>query len=56
MNLCRTKYLASIEKTEKIVKECENKSIDFMKYLLFYKSMDKDVLGFLNEKVETSHP
>lgn len=36
--------------------ECEEGSFAYLKYLEFYKTMDKDVLQFLSFKLETCHP
>ena len=44
----RTKYLDSMKKLERIVREDHEESSAYLKYLLYYKDMDKDLLKFLN--------
>lgn len=46
--LTLNKYLSAMQKVEKIVKEANQGSFEYLKYLEFYKEMDKDVLQFLN--------
>lgn len=39
-----SKYLAAMQKVEKVVLECEKGSFDYLKYVEFYKKMDKELL------------
>lgn len=48
-------YLGAMAKMERIVKEANSNSFDFLKYKQFYKEMDKNVLDLLKQKLETSH-
>jgi hypothetical protein len=43
-SLTMTKYLVGMQKVERIVMECEKESFDYLKYVEFYKAMDKEVL------------
>ena len=41
------KFMHSMRKMERIIKECQKGSLEYLKYLNFYRSLEKELLDFL---------
>lgn len=50
-----TQYLNSMRKMERIIKECESGKMDYLQYLDFFKSLDKDLIKLMAIPVATVH-
>jgi hypothetical protein len=49
------KYLHQVRKMHQIIVECSQGKLDYIQYLDFFKSMDKDIIKCLVTPLRTQH-